>query len=244
MIKYVYALIGLLLWVSPVTAEPLSQKARAATAVLYTQSLDGGMRMLCTATVFEAFVRDARPGYLLATAAHCVAMDDIVKQKVLVSGGSFFISFDWPEDKIFHPVHVEAAGYQSRGDDFAVLHVYTEEDWTVLEVGDMSKVEVTEDVLNVAAPMGLGLQVITGHISLISLDRPVKGQGLNWQFAMLANLASGPGASGSTIISVKQEKIIGFVVGNISGNPTTVVLPVSRFSQFVQAARTGRYRWF
>jgi len=61
---------------------------------------------------------------------------------------------------------------------------------------------------------------------------------------MLANLGSGPGASGSAVVSIEQEKIIGFVVGNIIGNPTTVVLPVSRFALFIQTARLGQYMWF
>ena len=61
---------------------------------------------------------------------------------------------------------------------------------------------------------------------------------------MLMNLGSGPGSSGSAVVSVEQEKIIGFVVGSISGNPTTVVLTVNRFAIFMFAARTGTYGWW
>ena len=228
----------------PASAKSLVQQARDATAILYSQASDGGMRMHCTATVFEAYERDNRKGYLLASASHCVAVDDLQRSKVRVSGASFFISFDGVTEKVFYPVHVEAAGFQSRGDDFAVLHAYTEEDWDILELGDVSKLEPMDDVLNVAAPMGLGLQVMSGQISLVSMNRPVKARGMNWQYAMLINLGAGPGSSGSTVVSVKQKKIIGFVVGDIVGNPTTVVLPVSRFALFVQSARMGRYQWF
>ena len=228
----------------PAAAKSLVDKARDATAMLYSQTTGGGMRMHCTATVFEAFERDDRKGYLLATAAHCVAVDDLMNSRVKISGASFFISFDEVIQKVFYPVHVEAAGYQSRGDDFAVLHAYTEEEWDILELGDISSLEPMEEVLNISAPAGLGLQVLKGHISLVNIDRPVKARGLNWQYAMLANLGSGPGASGSAVVSIKQEKIIGFVVGNIVGNPTTVVLPVSRFALFIQLARLGQYAWF
>ena len=138
-------------------------------------------------------------------------------------------------------MHVEAAGFQSRGDDFAVLHAYTDEEWDILELGDVSSLEPMDEVLNVSAPAGLGLQVLTGHISLVSIDRPVKTWGLNWQSAMLVNLSSGPGASGSAVVSVEQEKIIGFVVGGIRGNPTAVVLTVNRFALFMRSARLGRY---
>ena len=237
-------LCGVTLLAQPAAAKSLVEKARDATAMLYSQTTDGGMRMHCTATVFEAFERDDRKGYLLATAAHCVAVDDLMNSRVKISGASFFISFDEVIQKVFYPVHVEAAGFQSRGDDFAVLHAYTEEEWDILELGDISSLEPMEEVLNISAPAGLGLQVLKGHISLVNIDRPVKARGLNWQYAMLANLGSGPGASGSAVVSIKQEKIIGFVVGNILGNPTTVVLPVSRFALFIQMARLGQYMWF
>ena len=252
MIKLLFAfLCGVTLLAQPAAAKSLVEKARDATAMLYSQTTDGGMRMHCTATVFEAFERDDRKGYLLATAAHCVAVDDLVNSRVKISGASFFISFDEgissenkDGQKVFHPVHVEAAGFQSRGDDFAVLHAYTNEEWDILELGDVSSLEPMDEVLNVSAPAGLGLQVLKGYISLVSIDRPVKVRGLNWQYAMLANLGSGPGASGSAVVSIEQEKIIGFVVGNIIGNPTTVVLPVSRFTLFIQLARLGQYAWF
>ena len=252
MIKFLLTFVcGMALLAQPAAAKSLVEKARDATAMLYSQTTDGGMRMHCTATVFEEYERDDRKGYLLATAAHCVAIDDLVNSRVKISGASFFISFDEviskenkDGQKVFHPVHVEAAGFQSRGDDFAVLHAYTNEEWDILELGDVSSLETMDEVLNVSAPAGLGLQVLKGYISLVSIDRPVKVRGLNWQYAMLANLGSGPGASGSAVVSIEQEKIIGFVVGNIIGNPTTVVLPVSRFALFIQMARLGQYMWF
>jgi len=243
--KLLFAFVcSMSLLAQPATAKSFVEKARDATAILYSQSTSGGMRMHCTATVFEAHERDGKKGYLLVTAAHCVAVDNLITSKVKVSGASFFISFDNEPKQVFHPVHVEGAGFQSRGDDFAVLHAYTDEEWEVLELGDVSSLKPMDEVLNVSAPAGLGLQVLKGHISLVSINRPVKTRGLNWQSAMLVNLSSGPGASGSAVVSVEQEKIIGFVVGGIGGNPTTVVLPVSRFTLFVQSARIGRYAWF
>ena len=235
---------SVLLLAQPAAAKSLSQKVRDATAILYSQSASGGMRMHCTATVFEAHDRDARKGYLLATAAHCVAVDDLITSKVKVSGASFFVSFDNEEKQVFHPVHVEGAGFQSRGDDFAVLHAFTDEEWEVLELGDASILEPMDEVLNVSAPAGLGLQVMRGEIALVRINRPVKTWGLNWQSAMLVNLGSGPGSSGSAVVSIDQEKIVGFVVGGVGGNPTTVVLTVNRFALFLQAARMQMYAWW
>ena len=230
--------------VQPAAAKSLSEKVRDATAILYSQAPDGGMRMHCTATVFEAHDRDTRKGYLLATAAHCVAVDDLITSKVKVSGASFFIAFDNEEKQVFHPVHVEGAGFQSRRDDFAVLHAFTDEEWEVLELGDASILEPMDEVLNVSAPAGLGLQVMKGEIALVRINRPVKTWGLNWQSAMLVNLGSGPGSSGSAVVSIDQEKIVGFVVGGVGGNPTTVVLTVNRFALFLQAARMQMYAWW
>ena len=69
---------GMALLAQPAAAKSLVEKARDATAMLYSQTTGGGMRMHCTATVFEAFERDDRKGYLHATAAHSVAVDDLV----------------------------------------------------------------------------------------------------------------------------------------------------------------------
>ena len=167
-------LCSVTLLAQPAAAKSFVEKAKDATAILYSQSASGGMRMHCTATVFEAHERDGKKGYLLVTAANCVAVDNLITSKVKVSGASFFISFDKVSKKVFHPVHVEAAGFQSRGDDFAVLHAYTNEEWDMLELGDVSSLETMDEVLNVSAPAGLGLQVLKGHISLVSIDRPVK----------------------------------------------------------------------
>ena len=235
---------SIFLLAQPAAAKSLSERVRDATAILYSQTPDGGMRMHCTATVFEAHERDGRKGYLLATAAHCVAGDDLITSKVRQSGASFFITFDKGPNQVFHPLHIEGAGFQSRGDDFAVLHAFTDEEWEVLELGDASTLEPMDEVLNVSAPAGLGLQVMKGQITLTRLNRPVKTRGLNWEFAMLMNLGSGPGSSGAAVVSVDQEKIIGFVVGSIGGNPTTVVLTVNRFEVFMFAARTGMYGWW
>ena len=235
---------SVLLSAQPAAAKSFTQKVRDATAILYSQTPAGGMRMHCTATVFEAYERDGKKGYLLATAAHCVAVDDLITSKVRNSGASFFISFDKGPNQVFHPLHIEGAGFQSRGDDFAVLHAYTDEEWEVLELGDASILEPMDEVLNVSAPAGLGLQVMKGQITLVSLNRPVKTRGLDWEFAMLVNLGSGPGSSGSAVVSIDQEKIVGFVVGCVGGNPTTVVLTVNRFALFVQAARMQMYSWW
>ena len=237
-------LCGMALLAQPAAAKSLVEKARDATAMLYSQTTDGGMQMHCTATVFEAFERDDRKGYLLATAAHCVAVDDLMNSRVKISGASFFISFDNEPKQVFHPIHVEGAGFQSRGDDFAVLHAFTDEEWEVLELGDVSSLKPMDEVLNVSAPAGLGLQVLKGQITLVSINRPVKTRGLNWQSAMLVNLSSGPGSSGSAVVSIDQEKIVGFVVGGVTGNPTTVVLTVNRFRLFLQAARLQMYAWW
>ena len=235
---------SMLLLAQPAAAKSFVEKAKDATAILYSQSASGGMRMHCTATVFEAHERDGKKGYLLVTAAHCVAVDNLITSKVKVSGASFFISFDNEPKQVFHPVHVEGAGFQSRGDDFAVLHAFTDEEWEVLELGDVSSLKPMDEVLNVSAPAGLGLQVLKGQITLVSINRPVKTRGLNWQSAMLVNLSSGPGSSGSAVVSIDQEKIVGFVVGGIAGNPTTVVLTVNRFRLFLQAARLQMYAWW
>ena len=230
---------------SPVRAEglpdsPIAERAYAATAILYKQTASGGMDMACTATAFEK----GSKGYLFVSASHCVAEDDKTHQKAVVSSSPFYISFDQVNDKTFHRAEVVMAGYQGRGDDFAVLSVDTKEEWPTMPLGQAGQVKMGEEVLNVAAPVGLGRQLFFGRVSLVNMDGAVTSREINWKNAMLLQVDGGPGSSGSSVISLEQEAIICFIVGSVKGNPSVVSIPVSRFLSFRDAVRRRQYKWF
>ena len=230
---------------SPVRAEGLpdstiAERAYAATAILYKQTASGGMDMACTATAFEK----GSKGYLFVSASHCVAEDDKTHQKAVVSSSPFYISFDQVKDKTFHWAEGVMAGYQGRGDDFAVLSVDTKEERPTMPLGQAGQVKMGEEVLNVAAPVGLGRQLFFGRVSLVNMDRPVPSREINWKNAMLLQVDGGPGSSGSSVISLEHEAIICFIVGSVKGNPSVVSIPVSRFLSFRDAVRRRQYKWF
>jgi len=213
----------------------------SATALLYGQTEDGSLRMLCTATAFE---RDKNVFHFV-TAAHCVGTDDTVHDRVQVEPTSWFITFDEPEKKNFFPAKLLGAGYQHRGDDFAVLEVKLENPVPVIGVADKDP-SLGEDVSNIASPLGLGKQLFRGHISMEKLDRPVVEGDINWKGATLLQMSSGPGSSGSAIVSRSQKSIVAFLVGVIGGrgSPNIVAIPVSKFKKFWGEAKDGKYKWY
>lgn len=219
----------------------LEKDYRQATALLYAQTEDGSLRMLCTATAFE------RTGkvYRFVTAAHCVADDDTAHDRVDVAPTNWFITFDDPDNKNFVSAKVLRAGYQHRGDDFAVLEVTLDKDVPTMPLA-ADDPSLGEDVCNFASPLGLGKQLFRGHVSMERLDRPLIQGDINWRGATLLQMSSGPGSSGSAIVSANQKGVIAFLVGVIGsrGSPNIVSIPVSKFKKFNQDVADGKYKWY
>ncbi len=230
--------VGSYAGISRAESTPLVKNTYKSVALLYAQTEDGGQRMYCTATAFEK-VAD---GYLFATAAHCVANDDTQHERVQVDKAPLYITFDEAGEKKFKRATLIAAGYQHRGDDFAILHVKTDEVWAVTPLGDEAKEDAGAEIVNVASPQGLGRQVFHGWITMLKIDRPIRQSDINWTNAMLLQVESGPGSSGSAIVSVVQGAIIGFLVGHYEQNIFAV--PVSQFKAFRAAVTAGKYKWY
>ena len=221
-----------------VESRTLIERAYAATAILYSQTEDGGMRMRCTATAYEK----SGDVYKFVSAAHCVGEDDTEHERVEVDKTRFFVTFDESGEKKFHTAKLIAAGYQHRGDDFSVFEVTAKDSWPVIPLGDEKAESIGADVVNVASPMGLGRQVFHGYLSSLFLDRPVVEGNINWTGTMLLQIAGGPGSSGSSIVSKKQEAIVAFLVGHAADN--FVAMPVSRFKKFLAMVEAKKYKWY
>lgn len=103
------------------TVQSLLEKGyETPLAALYEQTSGGAyQRSSCQAMAFEKGSNDGM--YRFITAAHCVATDDTFHERVVVSEKRYFIAFDNDETTTFFVVKVVAAGYQSRGDKYAVL---------------------------------------------------------------------------------------------------------------------------
>lgn len=219
----------------------LETRFRSATALLYAQTDDGGFKMMCTATAFEKKGKMTR----FVTAAHCVASDDTQHDRVDVEKTNWFITFDEPHNKNMMEAKVIAAGYQHRGDDFAVVEVELGKDVPLMPLA-ANDPTLGENISNFASPLGLGKQLFRGHVSMEALDRPVISGDINWKGATLLQMSSGPGSSGSSIVSQNQRGIVAFLVGNITfrGSPNIVAIPVGKFKKFWSEVQVGKYKWY
>ena len=219
----------------------LEKDFRLASGLLYAQTDDGGFRMMCTVTAF------AKKGkkYHFVTAAHCVADDDTQHERVDVAKTNWFITFDEPGNKNLVEAKVIGVGYQHRGDDFAVLEVDLAKDVPTIPLADNDP-QLGEDISNFASPLGLGKQLFRGHVSMEKLDRPVIQDSINWKGATLVQMSSGPGSSGSAIVSQHQKGIVAFLVGVIGsrGSANIVTIPVGRFKKFWTEVQAGTYKWY
>jgi hypothetical protein len=217
----------------------LEKDFRQATALLYVQLEDGSMRMMCTATAFE------KKGDLtyFVSAAHCLSEDDEDHDRVNVSQAGWYVTFDDPDNKSFTQAKIVGAGYQHRGDDFAVLEVKLPKEVPVIPLA-ADDPSLGEELSNFASPGGFGKQLFRGHVSMEKLDRPMIEGDINWKGSTLLQTLSGPGSSGSAVISKKQRGIMAFIVGRISGSPSVVSIPVSKFKAFWTDVQAGKYKWY
>ncbi len=225
---------------SPFTSD-LENKFSQATALLYARIGSGTYIMVCTATAFER----NEMVYHFVTAAHCVAEDNHDHRRVELAPVDWFISFDQRGTKNFIHAKILRAGYQSRGDDFAVLEVTLDKPVPVIPLASKDP-SLGESVSNVASPLGLGKQLFRGHVTMERLDRPIIDAGLNWRDTTLLQINSGPGSSGSAIVSTSQSGITSILVGRISnrGSENVVSIPVSKFQKFNQGVADGKYPWY
>lgn len=242
--KKIFLSVALLLAVTfpNVSANEEEQKYLKAVGALYAQDMSGGMRMRCTMTAFEK----VETGYLFATASHCVGNDDVERERSATSAETFYMTFDEPRSisKVFHPAKLRWSGYQSRGEDLAVFFVASKDDWNTIPLGDEKTLLDGAEYVNIASPLGLGLQTFHGIISKIYLDRPVTQGTINWRGTMVLQQAGvNGGSSGSAIISTEQNAIVGFLVGSIDGG-TIIAMPVSRFKAVDKAVKEKKYKYW
>ena len=223
------------------TRAQLAKRVYDSVVLLYVQGEDGGMHMLCTATAYRELVKDKKSaGYRLASASHCVRGETSVEQK----RSRYFITADSAGSKTFIPAKLIEAGDRKVGDDFSIFEVDTNAILEVTPLGDNEKAATGDAVVSVASPLGLGKQFFAGYISCLLIDRPpLDASSVQWNNVMLVEIGSGPGSSGSAIVSEGQEAIVGFLVGGFGGsNIGAIVLPVSKFKAFESAVDKGTYK--
>lgn len=229
---------------SPMSLDQFEKNVYSAVALFYAQTEDGTFKQLCTATAFE---RSGKT-YKFVTAAHCVAEDNVLHERVEVVRVRFLTTFDEEGEKGIVPAKLLAVGYQHNGDDLAVFEAQLKKEIPVIPLAAKNAIR-GEHIVNVASPLGLGKQLFRGYVSSSKLDRPMISEraGINWDGAMLLDINVGPGSSGSAIVSPKQGGIVGILVGTIGSRSSSfnvVAIPIEQFHKFWNAAKTGKYKWY
>lgn len=221
----------------------LENDAIKATALLYHENSDGEKDFYCTATAFE---REGKY-YKFITAAHCVSEDDPVREIARIQPGKWYLNFDLPGNNGFHRAHVLAAGYQTDGDDVAVLGAYLDEFNPIIKLSKEDAV-IGERIINVAGPLGLGKQLIRGNISQVT---PGLDVGDAFGGRILLQIHCGGGSSGSSIISEDKKAIVGVLVAGFAGffrmepfSDVTLAVPIGKFHRFWAAVRADNYEHF
>lgn len=218
---------------------PLSDRVFSAVTLLYTQDESGGMHMTCTATAYR--YTEKTKTYRFASASHCVAGDSDDEN----AETHFFVTADpTGKTKAFIPAKLLKAGDRFAGDDFSIFEVTPDSPtFAVIPLGDNAALQNGDDVLDVASPLGLGKQFFRGYISAPVLDRPALDAGeVKWKNVMLVQIGGGPGSSGSAIVSVKQQAIVGFLVGGFNSDIGHICIPVAMFKAFEEKVDAGTYK--
>lgn len=229
---------------TPMSLDQFEKNVYAAVALFYAQLEDGTFKQLCTATAFERSDKT----YKFVTAAHCVAEDNVLHERVEVVRVRFLTTFDEEGEKGIVPAKLLAVGYQHNGDDLAVFEVQLKKEIPIIPLAAKNAIR-GERIVNVASPLGLGKQLFRGYVSSSKLDRPMISEkaGINWEGATLLDINVGPGSSGSAVVSPKQGGIVGILVGTIGSQSSTfnvVAIPIEQFHKFWNAAKVGKYKWY
>lgn len=211
--------------------------------ILYAQTETGGMKMLCTGTVYRKYAatKDVPQHYRLASASHCVDGESDDQQK---NSEHYFFSPDSKGAKTFYPAKVIGSGNKSAGDDFSIFEIATDAELSVIPLGDEGTLAIGDKVINVASPLGLGKQFFEGFLSAPLIDRPPLDAGeVTWRDVILFRIGIGGGSSGSAIVSDQQRAIVAFMVGHFtSAEIGSICLPVSKFKAYEKSLDDGSYK--
>lgn len=233
--KTLFAILSFIILTISASAQNTTKHLNDAVVLLYSQTNSGDQKMVCTATAY----RKTADIYRFASAAHCVSGDKDVQQKQQ----KFFVTLDNAGAKVFFPAKLIQAGDKNVGDDFSIFEVSTKEHFETVPLGDDTKLEIGEPVQNIAAPFGMGKQYFQGYVSTGMIDRPKIDIGdVSWHDIYLVEIGGGPGSSGSSIVDLKQQAIVGFLVGMTTSDTGKIIVPVSQFKAFEAKVDAHTYK--
>lgn len=217
--------------------------AHPAVGILYQRTAGGDLVSTCTVSIVAGEDVGVDAEFALVTAAHCVSRElkyDPGSEQWR-DNADWLVTFD---EKAFTAAATHRVGVADLGYDVAVL-VFSgppPADVEPLRLGDWATVELGDRLLNWANPLGIGVQRFEGYISLMSLERPVKGANIWWRGNAMAIIPGAGGSSGSLLLDANGD-VVGVLIGVIQanfGSPFVVFVPVSKFAEFLTNDQYGR----
>jgi len=209
--------------------------ANPAVGILYQRSVNGNLESVCTVSIVAGADVGVDADVALVTAAHCVNRN-LVEDKGTEEwrdNADWLVTFD---EASFAGAITHRVGILDRGYDVAImLFAGTPPDVEPLRFGDWATVELGSRLLNWANPMGIGMQRFEGYVSMLSLERPVKGTNIWWRHHGVAIIPGAGGSSGSLLLD-DDGLVIGVLIGVIQaqfGTPFVVFVPLDRVQRFL-----------
>ena len=210
------------------SSSKLEEKAYQATGVLFAQHPDTGeWARLCT--IWN--VAKIRDGYEAVSADHCATIEGDYPDADLNFAVSYSdVTGKLPTDLV--PAKVIAHGDWQTINDIALWDVQTSTKLPVLKLGDSDELKNGEDVFNVSIPFeGIDKSVYKGYVSQVKVISPEPD--LDGKIHSII-FGTGPGSSGSAVLSEKQGAVIGELV---QGAPEQgeLLVPVNLIKAFMAA---------
>jgi len=185
--------------------EKLFSKVKDAAWAIYIRS-PGGMNASCSAVAVKSNDKET----LMLSAAHCFLGTDNNRTDFLVTR----------DHRTFFKANVKRTGVELKpgmkttSDDLAD---YSGNDWALvkaevgnmptMKIGDSSALDIGQEIVIVGVPFGVDFLAVQGIVG----SKDVNLSTLVWNHYYGGNIFIAGGNSGSGVIAVKQEAIVGIV---------------------------------
>lgn len=227
-------LIGITIWSNISRAgESLIKSFRTvapSVGALYTQNDSGDMKFTCTSTVIESEEKEV----VLLTAGHCAS--DNQEFLVTFNGANFHRAVVWRL-----PPDVKDFKYKRKfGEpkvDMALFKVFDKLTIPEIKLGKDVQVVTGQDVIASGFPLGVTKVGYYGTVAGI-YTRPGKAYGY-----LMLQIFGAPGSSGSAVIDVATNLVVGVLVAGKEGRaglPVIFATPISYIKYLVSPEDTDR----
>lgn len=228
-----------------------AQRLMNATARLGVQLNTGGeIYDMCSAT---AIARNKKT-YEFKTAGHCATVLDDETMETIPLTSLFPIHFTLTFEAVGNDepktvrAELKAYGDRSKFEDWAILEAELNEDIALPRLYKGNKpVSIREELGVVVAPLpGMGNLYLVAYASKPKINAKYMFGNIDLQGAIpiqVIGLGVGQGSSGSAVVSIEKDAIIGTISissKNAQGHVTISLCPISKFHSFYADYKSGK----